>query len=391
MSAFLESQLAGAGLALPTSRDEAWRHAPLKPLAARALAVGDVGAASRPVPDALLEGALAEARLVFVNGALRADLTGVSSLPGLALSHDRPFEAAAGADAFGRLNSALAPASAVVRVAAGVDAGTLHVRRIAVTAGADVATYAQLRIVLEEGARLELVERQCAADAHAQLSNVATLIEAAGGARLRLVRIQREADGATTLTRTHATLGAGAEVEHVALEAGGGFARHALEVVLAAPGASFEARGVFALRGRQHGETHLSILHAARDTRCDVLYRGLADGRARGVFVGAITMAPGADGADARLENKNLLLSPHAEIDTQPVLEIHADEVRASHGATVGQLDERALFYLRSRGVPEPEARVVLTRAFCAAPFDPLPAALRDALRGALDEALGDG
>ena len=391
MSAFLESQLAGAGFALPTPRDEAWRHAPLKPIAVRALAVGDAGAASRPVPESLLEGAPSGARLVFVNGAVRAELTDVSSLPGLSLAHDAPFDAVADADAFERLNAALAPASAVVRVAAGVDAGTLHVRRITVAAGVDVATYAQLRIVLEAGARLELVERQCAADSHAQLANIATVIEAARGARLRLVRIQREAEGATMLARTRATLAADAAVEHVVLEAGGGFARHALEVVLAEAGASFEARGVFALQGRQHGETHLSILHAARDTRCDVLYRGLADGRARGVFVGAITMAPGADGADARLENKNLLLSPHAEIDTQPVLEIHADEVRASHGATVGQLDERALFYLRSRGVPEPEARVLLTRAFCAAPFDPLPTALRDTLRDALEEALGDG
>ncbi len=84
-------------------------------------------------------------------------------------------------------------------------------------------------------------------------------------------------------------------------------------------------------------------------------------------------MRPGADGADARLENKNLLLSPHAEIDTKPVLEIHADEVKASHGATVGQLDERALFYLRSRGIAEPEARSMLTYAFAAAMFDNHP------------------
>ncbi len=103
----------------------------------------------------------------------------------------------------------------------------------------------------------------------------------------------------------------------------------------------FVSRGVFALRGRQHCDTHLDIRHAARDTASDIVWRGVADERARGVFHGAITVAAGADGADANLSNKNLLLSPHAEIDTQPVLEIYADEVKAAHGATVGQLDEQ--------------------------------------------------
>jgi Fe-S cluster assembly protein SufD len=102
-------------------------------------------------------------------------------------------------------------------------------------------------------------------------------------------------------------------------------------------------------------------------------------------------MQPGADGADARLENKNLLLSPHAEIDSKPVLEIHADEVKASHGATVGQLDERALFYLRSRGVPREEARSLLTYAFAAAMFDAQPPPLRDELRRLLAASTAAG
>jgi len=91
----------------------------------------------------------------------------------------------------------------------------------------------------------------------------------------------------------------------------------------------------------------------------------VADQRGRGILRGAITVAAGADGAEAQLTTKNLLLSPHAEIDAQPVLEIYADEVKASHGATVGQLDERALFYLRSRGVPATQARAMLIAGFC--------------------------
>ena len=133
-------------------------------------------------------------------------------------------------------------------------------------------------------------------------------------------------------------------------------------------------------------DTHLDVRHIARDTASDIVWRGVADQRARGVFHGAITVAAGADGADAQLSNKNLLLSPHAEIDTQPVLEIHADEVKAAHGATVGQLDERALFYLRSRGMPPDAARAsadrrVLQRGACRISRD-------DALRAHLDALL---
>jgi len=151
------------------------------------------------------------------------------------------------------------------------------------------------------------------------------------------------------------------------IELGAQLMRHELAIALSGTGARFESRGVFALHGRQHADTRMQVVHDARDTACDIAWRGVADQRARGVFHGAITVAAGADGADAQLSNKNLLLSPLAEIDTQPVLEIHADEVKAAHGATVGQLDEQALFYLRSRGLPLALARRVLVAAFCGA------------------------
>jgi Fe-S cluster assembly protein SufD len=138
-------------------------------------------------------------------------------------------------------------------------------------------------------------------------------------------------------------------------------------------------------RGRQHIDTQLAIRHQALNTASDSVWRGVADQRGRGVFRGAILVAPGADGSDASLSNKNLLLSGQAEIDTKPELEIYADEVKAAHGATVGQLDERALFYLRSRGIPQAEARALLTAAFCRAVLDDLPnAALREHLAGLL-------
>jgi Fe-S cluster assembly protein SufD len=170
---------------------------------------------------------------------------------------------------------------------------------------------------------------------------------------------------------------------------GGRLQRHEAVVTLAGAQSRHVARGAFVLRGRQHTDVHLDVRHSARDTACDVLWRGVADQRARGILHGAITVAAGADGADARLQTKNLLLSPHAEIDAQPVLEIHADEVKASHGATVGQLDANALFYLRSRGIPAAAARSLLIGGFCREAFaDIADAALQTRLAALLDERL---
>jgi Fe-S cluster assembly protein SufD len=166
--------------------------------------------------------------------------------------------------------------------------------------------------------------------------------------------------------RAHAKLDADATLRTTHAIVGGRLQRLDFGVALGGERARLESRGVFVLRGREHSDVHLDLRHVARDAACDVLWRGVADQRSRGIFHGAITVEPGADGSDAKLSNKNVLLSSSAEIDAQPVLEIHADEVQAAHGATVGQIDERALFYLRSRGIPLEAARRMLVAAFCA-------------------------
>lgn len=212
--------------------------------------------------------------------------------------------------------------------------------------GADVLGALASKIIVSERANLQLT----------------TVSDLPGSVSLYR-RVDMSTGNASGIRSTHAILGSRLQ-------------RFDLNVDLRGARSTFTSRGVFLLNDRQHADMHLDVRHVARDTSCDLLWRGIADGRARGVFHGAITIAAGADGSDARLSNKNLLLSPQAEIDTQPVLEIHADEVQASHGATVGQLDEGALFYLRSRGMPAAEARAMLTHAFCRETLDavPLPA-----------------
>ncbi|HUD40455.1 MAG TPA: Fe-S cluster assembly protein SufD [Dokdonella sp.] len=382
---------------LPDTRVEAWKYTSLRALAQRRLLRDDAGAATRPVGAQALDGIDAQApRMVFVNGRFRADLSRLPDLAGLTLRsladtlvHDPEAVRAAFAqrdggvaEAFARLNTAAAADGAVLHVAAGVQVSApLQIVWIGAPAEADLAWHARMLIELEAGAALTLVEHHVADAAHAHLGNLLVRCVVGAGATLAWATLQDAAPGSSLIRRSEATLAEAAQLRLHTLETGAQFVRHDLAVDLAGDGARLVSRGVFALRGRQHADTHLDVRHLARDTACDLVWRGVADERSRGVFHGAITIAPGADGSDAQLSNKNLLLSPNAEIDTQPVLEIHADEVKAAHGATVGQLDERALFYLRSRGIPAEDARTLLTQAFCAAVFaDVEPVALRERL-----------
>ena len=384
---------------LPPARNEAWKYTSLRALEQRKPTVGDADAATRAIDAStfLLPGVEGN-RLVFVNGMLREDLSRRSGSAGLSLAtlaraqgaELEPWRAALAreyrdvASAFARLNTALAVDGPLVRVAPGARiAEPLHIVFIGAADAHEIAWHVRALIEVGEGASLRVVEHHLGADAAgvAQIGNVVAQYALGAGARFDLVQIQDAAADATLIRRSELMLADGATLAMHTLEIGAQLTRHDLAVDLGGRGARFVSRGVFALRGRQHTDTHLDIRHDARDTVSDIVWRGVADQRARGVFHGAITVATGADGADANLSNKNLLLSPHAEIDTQPVLEIHADEVKAAHGATVGQLDENALFYLRTRGLAPDAARHLLIRAFCSAAFaDVTPVQLRQHL-----------
>lgn len=389
---------------LPGPRNEAWRYTNLRALAQRRHANGDAQAGTRAVDPTLvgLPG-LDGTRLVFVNGAFRADLSrlpttaGISAVPlaaalaagsaALQASFEQPLDDPA--LAFARLNTALAGDGLVLRVAAGVQVDErVHV----VMLGAGTGPLAwNLRLVVELGAgsAMTLVEHHASDADDAHLGNAVGHFTLGDGARLDLLQLQAAAETATRIRRNTFTLGTDAALNLRTLELGGALARHDLVVDLDGDRARCTSRGVFVARARQHVDMHIDVRHLARDTACDLAWRGVAGGRARGILHGAITVEPGADGSDASLDTKNLLLSAQAEIDAQPVLEIHADEVKAAHGATVGRLDERALFYLRTRGLPEAEARALLTLAFCRVAIDSLEnMALREHIDGLLLERL---
>lgn len=390
-----------ADAGLPEGRNEAWKYTPLRALAQRSLALADraVAASFSMAPIALpgVDGA----RAVFVDGVFRADLSSldagqgieVSSLASALVEQPEPLRFAlanryrrGAADAFAHLNAALAIDGVVLRVADGERmAKPLHIVHASSGAQPDTAWHARVLVEVGKGAHAEVVEHFVSAGDGAQLGTVVADYAVREGATLGLVLLQ-DASAATTLVRRgHVRLDARAGVTVHAVELGGALVRHELIAEVLGDGARFDTRGVFALSGRQHVDTQLEIHHKARDTSSDALWRGIADGRSRGVFRGAIVVAEGADGTDASLSNKNLLLSGQAEIDTKPELEIYADEVKAAHGATIGQLDERSMFYLRSRGIPLVQARSLLTLAFCRAALESLP---NEALREHLGELL---
>jgi Fe-S cluster assembly protein SufD len=380
---------------LPDTRVEAWKYTALRALGQRHFAIGDAQAASRVVDAATFAiPNVGGPALVFVNGAFRTDLSALGALPegvslqplsqalaggheSLRFSLSRHYREAG--DAFARLNAAFATDGAVLRVAAGAKVDMpLRLVFVGASAEGDLAWHVRNLVELGEGAELTLIEQHLGAGQQAHLGTQLADFALHAGATLHHVVLQQAGTASSLIRRSHYRLDAQAQAYLHVLELGGALARHDLRVELVGDGAGLHTCGAFLPDGRQHIDTQLAIHHQARDTTSVSTWRGVASGRGHGVFRGAIVVAPGADGTDALLGNKNLLLSTQAEIDTKPQLEIYADEVKAAHGATVGQLDEHALFYLRSRGIPAAQARTLLTTAFARAPFESLPdAALR--------------
>ncbi len=384
---------------LSGARGEAWKYTSLRALEQRRLRAGDADAAAHAVETAALalpgiEGPC----LVFVNGVFRADLSRLPAAAGVSIGTLAApprgfvpvFDAHAPDAAFERLNTALVADGPVVEIAAGIDAAEpLHLVYVGSAARTDVAWQLLAQLRIGAAASVRVIEHHVGASPNAHLGNLVTHCVLGERARLDLVQVQNAAPSADLMRSERFRLDREAVLSMHTVEAGARLTRHDLRVDLAGAAARFESRGVFALRGRQHADTRMNVGHNARDSVSDIVWRGVADERARGVFHGAITIAAGADGSDARLGNKNLLLSAQAEIDTQPVLEIHAEDVKAAHGATVGQLDERALFYLRSRGIAADAARRLLVGAFCRSVLAGIsPDALRAHVEALLDTRL---
>jgi len=392
-------------LGFPNMKQEAWRFTSVAPIAEGAFELAKPPARIPTLED-IRPFLLFEAgyRLVFVDGFFQPALStpffdDVQSLAHVvthrqdlvrehlgryAATQDRPFSA---------LNTAFVSDGAFVHVPAKATIAEPIQLLFLSTGGKPVVTHPRNLVVLEREARASIVETYASlSDAKAPYwTNTVTEIVVGDSARVDYHRVQREGPRAYHVATTQTHQGRDSTVNLHTVAFGAALARHDIGAVMAGPGGRLILNGLYLLAGEQHADHHTTIDHAADHCESHEYFNGVLDGKSRGVFTGRIIVRPGAQKTDSKQTNNNLLLSADAHADSQPQLEIYADDVKCTHGSTVGPLDPRALFYLRSRGVGEREARRLLTYGFAAEILGrmsvaPLRAELDAIVRGRLAE-----
>ena len=308
------------------------------------------------------------------------------------------FEAAAMAadEPMTRFNTALLRDALHIRVHAGRRIEK-PVGLLMIDSAGSTSMVSQSRVLIETGenSRAEFVEFHASLGENGHFANVVTELGIGPNAAVDYVRIQDRDAAHFQVGRLHATMGRNSRLRHAAFDVGGALIRNDIAVDIAEPGAAVELLGLYLAAGRQHIDNHTRVDHRIGPATSSEEYRGILTDHSRCVFNGKAIVHKGADGTDAQQANHNLLLSDRAEIDTKPELEIYADDVKCSHGATVGQLDKTAMFYLRSRGLSRDQAAQVLTRAFAAgiiakSPVQAARAHIEDLIDRRLQALVGD-
>jgi Fe-S cluster assembly protein SufD len=372
-----------AGLPGATSgrREEAWKYTSLRPVAdasfAQSLTFADDSARLARLPR------IDVPRIVFVDGEFRADL----SAPPAGVEFSRfaehgEFGALARPDSepLVALNTMLAQDGAVLSVPVGVDAGLVLLASIAT----DRAAFHPRHLIrLARDARLSLLELSVGDGGY--LHNPVFEVQVDEGATLTHVRLQDESLTAFHLSTLYAEIAERGTYDSFVLNVGARIARTEVHIRLAGVKATAHLNGGQMLSGAQHADLTTVVKHDAPSCSSRQTVKNVLDGRSQAVFQGRIEVARIAQKTDGYQMTQALLLSPDAEIDTKPELEIFADDVKCSHGATVGELDAEQLFYLRSRGIPDAAARSMLVRAFLTEALD---AVTDELVRGVLDHAV---
>jgi Fe-S cluster assembly protein SufD len=388
------ARFAEAGL--PTQRQEAWKYTGLNRL--KGFGFEPTPAADScdaAIPEPLIAGDCH--RLVFVDGRFRASLSRVGALPdGVvlgSLAHLLQTRSDLLEPLIGRLadvkrrpmaalNAAWIEDGLVLIVPAGIVIAAPIEAVFLQTDGAPRTAYPRSAIALGANAAAALVERH--EGTGAGFSNAVTEIALAQGAALGHYVLHGEAARTISVETVAADVARDARYCAFALIAGGALVRRDIEVTLSGPGAQAQVDGAYLVDGDRHADTTILIDHQARRCTSRQTQKGVIDGSGRAVYQGKILVRPDAQKTDGHQLSQTLLLSPDAEMDAKPELEIHADDVKCSHGATVGRLDAEALFFLRARGIPEAEARSLLIEGFIGSALDEIDhIPVRDALKDA--------
>ncbi|MGV8841448.1 MAG: Fe-S cluster assembly protein SufD [Bauldia sp.] len=392
-------------LGLPHRRVEAWKYTDLRALMRVAAPVADPPSAI--AVSASLAGADALAgldryRLVIADGhfqegessreALRAEGVEVATLADfLGVDHPRVLAvldtpAGAGEDAMTALNAAMATDGVIVIVPDGVAVSKpIEIVHVATTAEA-TSSYARSAVQIGAGASASLVVTRTGPLGIGYQTNTVLGLSVGAGGRATVVDVSADGDRAQHLATFSARVAENATLDHLAVRAGAGLSRLQGFVSLEGEGAKLAASGANMLGAKAHGDVLLLIDHAAPAATSRILYRNVARDQAVGAFEGRILVQQIAQKTDGRMMTNTLVLSDEAEFAAKPELEIYADDVQCGHGATTGQIDQTAVFYLRSRGVPRAEAEALLLKAFLVEPVQAIgDAALAGALEPLLD------
>jgi Fe-S cluster assembly protein SufD len=396
-------------LGIPKPTHEDWRQTNLQPVAPFAATEALPASVPPAALDAVPFAAALPCRAVLVNGRFDERLSDLSAVPeGV---HVRSLAAALGETPaalephFGRaasfqsapfvaLNTALFADGIVVTVDAGADAKIpLHIVHLAVPGDSPAATHPRTLVIAAAGSRLTLVESFVALRAGTYLTNAVTEIIADDDAEVCHVKIQAEDPSAWHVAAVAGHQARDSRIVSHNISFGAALARNDIGSRLDGSGAECRLYGLYAVDGVQHVDNHTWLDHAMPHCPSWEMYKGLLGGASRAVFNGRIVVREGAQKTDAKQSNKNLILGDRAVVHTRPQLEIHANDVKCTHGATIGRLDEAALFYLRTRGIGKIEARNVLIRAFADDLIDMIPVPeMREVLSDTLHRRLaGDG
>jgi Fe-S cluster assembly protein SufD len=395
-----------AASGFPTTRDEEWRFTPIAPIAQgrwHQTARSD-RTVTREDLAPFIFGHAEWTTLVFVDGAYSDALSSTATLAegvragslaeflrsdGALLRKHLARHAPIESSAFTALSTAFMRDGGFLHVPANTDlTRPVHLVFVSTREAAGSVTHPRNLIVVEQGAKASVIESYVTlAEGTSYWTNAVTEVVAGANSWIEHTRIQRESEKAYHVALTHVEQQRDSHYRSFSMAMGGAVARHNLHAHLDGENVETLMYGLYLTRGEQVVDNHTAIHHNQPNCRSWEVYKGVLDGRSRAVFNGKVFVKPEAQKTDAKQTNRNLLLSDTAKVNTKPQLEIFADDVKCTHGATVGRLDDLALFYARSRGVPADKAQLLLTYAFAAEVTSEI---VLEPVRAALDRLVRD-
>jgi Fe-S cluster assembly protein SufD len=392
-------------LGFPTTDEEDWKYTNVAPIARLDFKPATVLTTTK-LEKAAVEPFVASesrrSRLVFVNGIFSPELSSLEAIPrevvaselGAALAGEHGellWEhlgrlSGEGSDAFSALNTAFNGGGALIHVPQGVTVEA-PVQLLFLTSPGETAavTFPRVLVVAERDSRLDLIETYASLGEAEYFTNAVVEVFVGESARVTHYKVQDEGASAFHVASTRAELSRGGFYDLTTVTLGARLSRHNIEVLLESEGAECRVDGLYLVGTGQHADTHSLIDHRKPHCTSRQNYKGILDGKSRAVFNGRVYVREGAYQTDAEQSNKNLLLSTDARVDTKPQLEIYNDDVKCSHGTTVGQLEEEELFYLLSRGLHTDLARNLLTYGFAEEIVEKIK---HESIRAQLDGAI---